>query len=140
MAPIMIKKLLAKYSITITGTMLAYFAIKLCMTTGIYLLYKNNKKSNLKIEKKPSMLQYMLKGAKNVAEFSLIFGIIQPTQLASPYWIPPFGGALSYLGFAKEMSILKNVTLALVYGLLFGGGSFFWVMRNQRPRPPAQKP
>ena len=42
MAPIMIKKLLAKYSITITGTMLAYFGIKLCMTTGIYLLYKNS--------------------------------------------------------------------------------------------------
>ena len=42
MAPIMIKKLLAKYSITITGTMLAYTAIKLCMTTGIYLLYKSH--------------------------------------------------------------------------------------------------
>ena len=105
MAPIMIRKLLAKYSITITGTMLAYFAIKLCMTTGIFLLYKNYKKLNLKSKENPTKLQYMIKGAKNFAEFGLIFSIIQATQLASPYWIPPFGDALSFLGFAKEMSI-----------------------------------
>jgi hypothetical protein len=79
----------------------------------------------------------MIKGAKNFAEFGLIFSIIQATQLASPYWIPPFGDALSFLGFAKEMSIFKNATLALVYGLLFGGGSFFWLTKNRRPKPPS---
>lgn len=41
MAPIMIKKILAKYSITITGPMLVMLGIKLCMTTGFYLMYKN---------------------------------------------------------------------------------------------------
>ena len=82
----------------------------------------------------------MLKGAKNIAEFSLIYGIIQATQLASPYWIPPFGGALNYLGFAKEMSLMKNVTLALIYGLLFGGGSFFWLMKNKKPNPSSRTP
>lgn len=43
MAPIMIKKILAKYSITITGKMLATFAIELCMATGIYLWFKNSR-------------------------------------------------------------------------------------------------
>ena len=43
MAPIMVKKLLAKYSITITGTMLAIAGIKICMTLGIMLAYRSTK-------------------------------------------------------------------------------------------------
>ena len=41
MIPYMVIKFIAKqFSITLTGSMAAYFGIKVCLTTGFYYLYK----------------------------------------------------------------------------------------------------
>ena len=65
--PYMIIKFVAKrYGINITPSIFAFFAIKLGITTGIYLLYK----------KKTTTQSILMKIARNFAEFGLIFGII----------------------------------------------------------------
>jgi hypothetical protein len=61
--------------------------------------------------------------------------MIQITQLASPYWIPPFGGALNYLGFAKDLGVLSNFLKLITYGFLFGGASSLWLLMKANSPP-----
>jgi len=122
----MIKKMLDKYAITITGTMVAVTSIKLIMSAGLYLAYKNfylKKEVKTTEVPKPVMIEYAKSGARTFLEFAAFFALVQGFSAICPTIAATVGGTLNYFGFARTNGIISNFTRVLVYGLLFGGSS-----------------